>query len=123
MPRPSAARSDAEAERAPDPRASAPAEAEAAASPPRPPRDQGGPPRDEGRRRQGRGRAAPGRGFETQKARRVADAEAARLAEVARQNKAAERRDRMGEVKAKIKSASKVEIGKSDASACRRCSA
>ena len=37
----------------------------------------------------------------------MADAEAARLAEVARQNKAAERRDRMDEVKAKIKSASR----------------
>ena len=40
-------------------------------------------------------------------AKRVADAEAARLADVARQNKAAERRDRMDEVKAKIKSASR----------------
>ena len=37
----------------------------------------------------------------------MADAEAARLADVARQNKAAERRDRMDEVKAKIKSASR----------------
>ena len=40
-------------------------------------------------------------------AKRIADAEAARLADVARQTKAAERRDRMDEVKAKIKSASR----------------